>query len=412
MRRRFVLPVLVLVLALLAGGLLCHHRRSAPAGTPQAVELADAKLPDELTSATVLAVGEATHGTREFRVAWQQVAAKVADQGFTTIALEENAGRVSLVDQWVQGGPGTAEQAVEQFGFRFNRTREMVDFVTWARDYNQTRPAVQKVRFYGLDMQRPDQDRDLAIGWLADHDAAAAKQFAQKLAGVTDDTAYDKDSAGSLLPAARELNNRVNSLAGKNAGDQAAPDDELRARLSARALEQSLQRGSQGVTGYDRDKALFGNLDFLVTQRALAGSGRTLLLAHNGHVDRNGSATMAPGSKLGTLSVERWGDKYKVIGADSRHTRLQDSGAERSFTVNSSVRGMFTGIRTGLLVFSQASPENAEVLQRRVPMATAGSPFPRWHAWLPFSHQVKLVHADAWDALIFVDETTPTTPLG
>lgn len=140
-KRRFRLIAALVLLGLLAGWFGYRVLTSGPAGTPQAVELAEARISDRLASATVLAVGEATHGTHEFRAAWQTVAVQLAERGFTTLAFEESAGNVSAVNEWVQGGPGTVEDAVRRFGFRLSRTQEMVDLITWARQFTRTDPS-------------------------------------------------------------------------------------------------------------------------------------------------------------------------------------------------------------------------------------------------------------------------------
>lgn len=409
-RARSALITLAVLCALIAAslGLWTGQRwySGRPAGHPQAVELAQAELSSQMTDATVLAVGEATHGTSEFRRAWQQVAEKVVDKGFTTIVLEENVGRVSLVNEWVQGGPGTAEQAVAKFGFRLSRTREMADFLTWARQYNQGKQPAQRVHFYGLDMQRPVADREIALTWLAGRDAAAAKALTAQLKDVNDDTAYD-EGAGRFTAAAEKLQRSVEAAAGPS-GDDAS----LRARASARSLVQAMVRGSQGVNAYDRDKALAEHLGWLVEERDAAGAEHSLLFFHNGHLDRAGKATAVAGSKLGVLAAQRWGEKYKVIGVDATVVRLSDQGTTHEFTVHSPVRGIFADTKVGYLELAQASAQNREVLERAMPMASAGAGFGRLQGLVPFFHEVRLTPATSWDALIHVDESHPVTPLG
>lgn len=404
-RGRRLLVIGVLLLALLGSWFGYRGITGRPAGSPQAVELADAGLSDELTSATVLAVGEATHGTSEFRVVWRQVAQKVADRGFTSIVLEENTGSVSRVNEWVQGGPGTVEQAVGNFGFRLSRTREMADFLGWAREYNRGKPAAQRIQFYGLDMQRPVADRDLALGWLSSRDKQAAATVGAPLADVTDDTAYDS-GAGRFQAAATALQQQVDRLAA-----EATDDAALRARASARSLVEATRRGAQGAKSYDRDAALAEQLAWLVEQRARTGAKHTLLLAHNGHVDKSGQASMAPGAKLGVLAAQRWGSSYRVIGVDARRVWLTDQGKTHGFTVNSPVRGIFAGTSVGYLELAQASPENRVVLDRSLPMASAGSPFSTLQRWLPFFHEVRVAPSQAFDALIYVNDSHPTHPL-
>lgn len=107
-----------------------------------------------MTSARVLAL-EATHGTHEFQALRLQLLQKVADQGFTTVAWEEDFGSVALVDAWLQGGPGTAVEAARLFDYGLNRTRDTVDLLTWARAHNDQHPAGEDIRFVGIDAARP-----------------------------------------------------------------------------------------------------------------------------------------------------------------------------------------------------------------------------------------------------------------
>lgn len=410
-RRGWLLVVLVLTLtlALSAVGYAAYRAvAGAPAGQPQAVELRDATISETLTSATVLAVGEATHGTSEFRTAWRLVAQKVVGRGFTTIVLEDTAGTVSLVDAWVQGGPGTAEEAVAKFGFRLHRTREVVELVSWARDYNEGRPDAQRVRFYGIDLQRPETDRDIAVEWLARIDPAAAEKHAAALAEVTTDSAYEKSPATAHLPAAKALKAAVDQAA-RARGE--ADDATLRAMLSARTLVQALERGQAGIQDYDRDATLDDNLAWLVGQRDTVGARHSLLFFHNGHIDKTSKDPMTGTPVLGALAAARWGDAYRTIGTDSHVTRLADGGNTYQFTVDSPARGIYRGTGVGYLEMEQASAENARVLDREMPAASAGSPFEAVQAWVPMLHEVPTIPNQSWDALIYVHDSHPTTPL-
>lgn len=402
--KRALLVILATVLVALGGGYAWWHHRTAPAGTPQAVELAQAELPERLTAATVLAVGEATHGTADFREAWRLIALQAAGKGFSTIVMEENAGSTSQVDAWLQGGPGTAEQAANRFGFRLNRTRETAQLLTSLREWNQAHPQ-QAVHLYGLDMQRPVQDRDVVLAWLQRVDPQAARRHGPQLTGITDDTAYDAGAGARFKPLVGALLADVEAAAAGRSDDAT-----LRARLSARTLAQGIERAAVGVSGYDRDADLHANLDLLVQQRAKAGGEHALMLAHDAHVSRV-ALSKVPGSHLGVLNAQRWGEHYRVIGADAHHVRLQDGGQVHSFDVRSPVRGIFRGTTIGFLDLGKATQENRELLARRVPLTAGGSPFQSWAAWVPFFHQVSVVHQQAWDALVYVEDSRPTTPL-
>lgn len=405
--RKVLLGVLAAIVALILAGLAWGAWQSRPLGTPQAVELSEARISDRLAAATVIGVGESTHGTHEFRRAWQLIAEDLVDRGFTTLAFEEDAGSVSLVNEWVQGGPGTVEEAVGHFGFRLNNIQEMADLLTWARSYNEGRPEAQRVQLYGVDLQRPEDDKAVALAWLAGVDADAAARFEAELAGMTDDSHYDPAASARWRPVADELAAAVDAAAAGRTDDAA-----VRAVLSARALARGAERGAVGLQANERDRLMADQLADLVDLRATQGGEHTLVFAHNGHVDRTPGGNVMLGTTLGEYAAQRWGDGYRVIGTDARRVALADQGETYTFTVNSPVRGLFAGTRLGYLEFADATPENRAVLETAFPAPSAGSPFAGWQAWVPFFHEVNTRPALAFDALVYADDTTPVTPLG
>lgn len=282
-----VLAVATAVAALGAGTLWWNSRAL---GTPVAVEFADAPVSDRLASATVLALGEATHGTHEFQAARLTLLQKVVDRGFTTIAWEEDFGSIARVNAWLQGGPGTAQDAVAQFGYRLNKTTANRDLLVWIR-------------------------------------------------------AYD---------------------------------------------------------------LLFENLRWVVERGAATGREHRLLFAHNGHVDRAGQASLAPGDKLGELAARHWGESYRAIGTDGHRVAVEADGMT-AVTVSGRHRGLSAGTRVGYLEVADVTGPDADLLRSRVTMVSVGYPFAAWQAWIPFLHTVDVTPTEAWDALIYVSDAAPTT---
>ena len=408
-RRRWprVLAAIALALALvIAGFAVWSAVASAPAGEPQAVEFADATISDDLASATVLALGEATHGTAEFQHARLTLLQKLVDRGFTTIALEDPAGTSSEVDAWLQGGSGTVTDAVSAFGYRLYRTQETADLLSWIRAHNEGCPEAERIRLYGIDIQRPDADKRIVLGWLATLDPDAAARFTSQLAGLTDDSRRDRGVVDTALPPARALAEAVEAAA-----EGRADDASLRARLSARALVAGLEGALPGSVPSDRDVRMADLLALLVAERSAAGGAHTLLFGHNGHLDKAGQATGVPGPSLGSLSAERWGGAYRAIGTDGHHVAFADQGETFSVRVDSPIRGLFAGTTQGYLEWSAASERNRAVLDRALPMVSTGTPFAPWQAWVPFFHSVTVTPAQAWDATIYVEDAHPSTTL-
>ncbi|MEM1128818.1 MAG: erythromycin esterase family protein [Bacteroidota bacterium] len=109
-------------------------------------------LLDPLSKARVVAVGESTHGTRDFfqfkdRL-WRFL---VEEAGFRALAMEAGFAEAQAIDAYVTRGEGTAEEALEGLGIGVWNTEEVLALIEWTRAYNDTVPVSERVRFYGID---------------------------------------------------------------------------------------------------------------------------------------------------------------------------------------------------------------------------------------------------------------------
>lgn len=80
---------------------------------------------------------------------------------------------------------------------------------------------------------------------------------------------------------------------------------------------------------------------------------------------------------------------------------------------DSALAGLFRTEPMGYVDLATAmqSPANAELLTSTVRMGMIGDEF-RWYSRvLKLTYTVKMVPADAYDALVYVPDATPTTPL-
>ena len=99
-RKPIGLVFVAIIVSVAAVAAMVSWWQSRPQGSPVAGEFTEAVLSERMTSARVLALGEATHGTQEFQALRLQLLQKVADQGFTTVAWEEDFGRVDRAPPW------------------------------------------------------------------------------------------------------------------------------------------------------------------------------------------------------------------------------------------------------------------------------------------------------------------------
>jgi len=99
---------------------------------------------------SVIAMGEATHGTHEFfQVKSNMFKYLVERFGFNVFALEANFNECEKVNQYILSGIGDSRQIVNEFMLWPWKTEEMLELIEWMKDYNQKHK--KKLWFYGFD---------------------------------------------------------------------------------------------------------------------------------------------------------------------------------------------------------------------------------------------------------------------
>ena len=107
----------------------------------------------------IIALGEATHGNREFQQLKLDVFRIMVEQyGVRAFALEGDYGGCEAVNRYIHGGDGTAKEAAAAIGFAIYRTDEMEDLISWMRSYNETAAEGDDIRFYGFGLQSSDKN--------------------------------------------------------------------------------------------------------------------------------------------------------------------------------------------------------------------------------------------------------------
>lgn len=125
-------------------------------------EAADAV--DRLTArATLVALGESTHGTHEFFAAKRAIIEHfVRSRGTKVLAIEAPWSASLAVDAYLTDGVGTPENALAQLRFWTWNTDEFVDLIKWLREYNASATLNDRVHFVGIDPQLPADRGSLA----------------------------------------------------------------------------------------------------------------------------------------------------------------------------------------------------------------------------------------------------------
>ncbi len=100
----------------------------------------------------LLALGEPTHGEDALLGLRNALFRQLVEEGYRTIAVESDCLKGLLVDEYVTGGPGTLDRAMEVgFSHAWGAFPANHELVRWMRAHNEDRPASQRLRFAGFD---------------------------------------------------------------------------------------------------------------------------------------------------------------------------------------------------------------------------------------------------------------------
>lgn len=285
-------------------------------------------------SCDLLAFGEPTHLEPAFAFLRNELFAQLVDHGFRSIALETCRVAAFTVNDFVREGVGTLDAVMrEGFSHGFGELVANRQLVVWMREYNKNRPASERLAFHGFDaametMSAPSPRRYLeyARDYLAlDLDLAALtgddEQWSRTEA-VLDHTMSvgDTAEAARLRSIADDMLTTLYARAPERiAATSRAEWFRARAHLTAglgllRYHRQSAQPGEDNA----RWSNMAGIRDALMAQNLLELEGRTLVFAHNLHLQRN-VTNMAMGpmdltwSCAGAIVASLVGDRYTFI---------------------------------------------------------------------------------------------------
>lgn len=388
------------------------------AGFEAGGDLADMKpLRAMVRGARIVALGEATHGTREFfQMKHRVLEYLVLREGFRLFLIEANLTEARAVNDYVLRGKGDPAEALSGLGVWTWDTEEVLALVEWMRRYNADPAHKEKLQFLGFDMQKTAGAWGNVAAYLGQVEPgralpAALAVFAELRAAER----WPALSAEERRACRAEIDGIVARLdegrAGfvARAGAQAWRHAREDARLVAQAAEMFDADGPRA--SYEaRDRAMAENVGWLLRQEGR--SARAVLWAHNAHVSRRQPRLVNMGRRLS----EAHGPGYLSVGFGFSEGSFQAIGGERlelrEFTVGppteSDLGTAFT--RAGCercYVDLRRAPggEVAEWLRAIHPMRDHGALFTE----AELENPVRI--SEAFDALIFVRQTTRARPL-
>lgn len=366
-----------------------------------AVPVSELCVPGE---AQIVALGEATHGNREFQQLRLDVFKVLAEKyGVRAFALEGDFGGCEAINRYIHGADGTAAEALSATGFAIYRTEEMKDLLEWMRSYNTSCAEGEDLRFYGFDMEQLSRSYGYLLEELkkADIDTADFEKMWNSEAGTYAD-GYTVEQRIEIINAVKEQ----------------LPSDDARAIQFAQVLLQNIELGKyindSGELNAHRDRMMAENTLWILKQESARGNSRIMISGHNNHIMQCENAGTPV---LGSLLAGKLGDGYFAVGTDFCKSvcnlpkpytgeRITHTFYSRDPLAKASAR---CGFDASFLSFSEVPKDSApaEYIADSIPTGSLGESYSILMNFIPRSYRVQRVPQDAYDAMIFVANATP-----
>lgn len=400
-------------------------------------------LLDMIGHASVVLLGEASHGTHEFYHERAQITRRlIEEKGFTAVAVEADWPDAYRVNRWVRG-TGHDQMALEALsGFeRFPRwmwrNQDVLHFVDWLCRHNRSVSSdAAKVGFYGLDLYSLFASMAEVIRFLdtADPEAAARARYRYscfdafgentQAYGYATEFGLTRSCEDQAVQQLVELQRRTAEAVRRG---NIMPEDELfyaeqNARLVKNAEEyyRTMFRGR--VESWNlRDLHMAETLDALIAHLERKGvRSKVAVWEHNSHIgDARATAMGEMGEwNVGQLARERFGSNAVLVGFNTNHGTVTaasdwDAPAERK-RVRPGLPGSFealfhgVGVRDFLLNMRGDDRLSESLSDIRLERAIGVIYHPETER---VSHYFEARLPQQFDAVIHLDETTAVEPL-
>jgi len=237
-------------------------------------------------NARIVALGEATHGTREFfQVKHRMIEFLASQKGFTIFSIEANMPEAYRLNDFVLKGKGDPKQLLKGMYFWTWNTEEVLNMILWMREFN--RSGKGRIEFTGFDMQNPKLAAEIVESFVAAHDNRFKEKLDPIYEEVTQETKRKQPDAPSpsqklsdhlLAVKCREVFEHLEQSRSRFLqSDLFADEIDWTVQNARIVLQYALLRSDE----QSRDQSMAENVEWIAEHNPGA---KIVLWAHNGHV--------------------------------------------------------------------------------------------------------------------------------
>lgn len=374
-------------------------------------------LKNILKDKRIVALGEATHGTKEFfQMKHRMLEFLVKEMGFRFFAIEANLTEAYVVNEYVLHGKGDPQKALDGLYFWTWNTKEVMAMIEWMREYNKGKTDKDKVRFYGFDMQA----QSIAIAEFNKYLMRVDSGYAGQVKDVVTRINGLEDIPGNkqAKQCAEEVSNIFTHLAENKQKYQAATsirEYEVEKHNLA-IVSQFIAMISETDTAamcQARDSCMSENVKWLMNLEG--DSAKFVLWAHNGHIAKD--YMTSDGLTMGYFLRKHYMDNYYALGFDFCQGSFQSIGAKVGLvefhctSKQNSTGSVFAQAKPEIFFIDMAIAKKNQGMNRflsdTIPSLFIGAVFSDDNQE---QNYVKRPLADMYDGLIFIRTTHRAEP--
>ena len=353
-------------------------------------------------SAKIIALGEATHGNVEFQKLKRDVFKQMIEHnGIRAFAIEGDYGGCEQVNRYIHGEQGTAKEAAAAIGFKIYQTDEMAELISYMRQYNESAPEGEDLRFYGFDMQRIHYNMKF-LTEVCKKLKVDTTNLSKLVEGEGWSDQYDSTARNEILMQIKD------EFISKNSPAQAIHFVDMLIQNS------ELKKQDNAEGGTLRDQFMAENVQWISQQEKQNGHESIFVTGHNSHVAKWGSF-----DSMGKILSNDPANQYYVIGTDFYKTkcnlpkRSSNKRTEQVFYSHDPLAksAKLAGFDICWVDFKTV-PENSELGKQAneyTYMGTLGESYSIMMRLLPPSYRIFQPPAQLYDSIIFVTDANPTT---
>jgi erythromycin esterase len=286
----------------------------------------DLSFLDQLRDAKIVALGEATHGTREFFQMKHRIFQYLVEYcQHKAIGFEADFAESIYINNYVFTGEGNLRELMKEKMFFWTwKTEEVLELLEWMKEYNTGKSQEDKIHYHGFDSQSTYYQPDLIREYLLRTLPGLWETAATVLEPVRDFTFADyqnmsEETYNNIQVQLESLKNQLMAnknllIANSSSREYEITKQLLRTFVQAFIVIYNHRHGSSD-TGW---RTQYMWRDYFMAENALwiadffGQDTKITLWAHNGHIARD--QYFGGGSSVGYHLSEELNNLYQPVG--------------------------------------------------------------------------------------------------